>query len=331
MRLQELGAFTLGWDALQFHQYQIKGAYDFLHATPSISAAYTLRRYRPIVSLATNLFLQWQEGTLSFEVPFLGTRRSSWLDLALTATHISEVTARADLDWTYSDAHQYRFDVAPVEGRVIGLHSDAQSRAMLSDRNLTRVLAYWYQYFGNPPETWSLRSKLAVGTAFGDAASRAFRLDDEPGLLGVRGYAEASEPGRTVLAAGLQFRAPLWWVERGIGTGPLFLQNLNGAAFTDFGLVSGRPAPANCNLQTANSGRPAARVGVGAELRADLIVSHLLPVSLYAGCGFGLNPLWSYRIYFGLSSTMLSGILNSQPATRNSSLPLGLRHLPETY
>ncbi len=47
-----------------------------------------------------------------------------------------------------------------------------------------------------------------------------FDSTNEPGLLGVRGYKGPSEPGCTVLAAGLHFRAPLWWVERGIGKSP---------------------------------------------------------------------------------------------------------------
>jgi hypothetical protein len=237
----------------------------------------------------------------------------------------SGLSTHADLDWTYSDARQYRFCVAPVEGRVVGLHADAQSTELLSDRNLTRGLGYWFQYYGNPPQTWSLRSKLVVGTAFGDAAASAFQLDNEPGLLGVRGYDESSEPARHVLTAGLQFRAPLWWVERGIGTGPLFLQNINAAGFADFG------AAWDTIRIEDDSFMSRARVGIGAELRADLIVSHLLPVSLSAGCGFGVNPLWSYRLYFGLSSSMLEGILKSPAAARAGHLAPSLRHLPEAY
>ncbi|HTW90299.1 MAG TPA: hypothetical protein VMH22_01130 [bacterium] len=354
----EVGAFTLGWDALQFHQYQLTAGYRFSHSSPFLSAAYTLSRYRPFISAAADIDQHQQQGNLGLELAYMATRHSNWLDLGLTAlrdmTALSDrgscqssddsdrvpsgLSTHADLDWTYSDAHQYRFDVAPVEGRVIGLHADAQQKALLSDKDLVRVLGYWYQYFGNAPQTWSLRSKLVVGTAFERAAPDAFELDNEPGLLGVRGYASESEPASTVLTAGLQFRAPLWWVERGIGTGPLFLQNINAAAFADFGLTSARPAPANCNLQTADSGPSRARIGVGAELRADVILSHLLPVSFTAGCGFGLhcptgaavaNPLWSYRLYFGVSSSMLAGILESPLATRQSQIPSGLRHLPE--
>ncbi len=336
MQLQELGAFTLGWDALQFHQYQLIGGYRFSDSTPFLSAAYTLRRYRPIISLATDLDLHGQKGSINFELPFQATRHSSWLDFGLTAlrdmTESSDdsdrvpsgLSTRANLDWTYSDAHQYRFCVAPVEGRVIGFHTDAESKSLFSDRDLTRTLGYWFQYFGNPPQTWSLRSKLVLGSAFGEAAPDAFALGNAPGLLSVRGYAEESEPARTVLAAGLQFRAPLWWVERGIGTGPLFLQNINAAAFADFGAAWD-------TLRVEDSlFLSRARVGVGAELRTDLILSHLLPVSVFAGCGFGLHPLWSYRLYFGVSSSMLAGILKSPIGNRQSPIPLSPRHLPET-
>ena len=323
--LQNLGVFTFGWDALQFHQYQLTAGYRFTRSSPFLTAAYTLRRYRPVISALADLDLHRQAGSINLELPFLATRHASWLDFGLAGSHDSTTNARADMDWTYSDAHRYRFDVAPVEGRVIGLHTDAQSRMHLSERNLARVLGYWIEYMGNPPQTWSLRSKLVLGTAFEEAAASAFALDDEPGLLGVRGYSEESEPARSVLAAGLQFRTPLWWVERGLGTGPLFLQNINAAAFADAGLVSDWPA----TLQTADSALHNARLGVGAELRADVIVAHLLPVSIFAGCGFGLNPLWSYRLYFGVSSSMLAGILNSPIATRQSQIPSSLRHLPE--
>jgi len=324
VKSRELGLFTLGWDALQFHQYQFTAGYRFGRSSPFLSASYTLRHCRPIVSIRTNSDLRRQEGAVNFEVPFLQTRRSSWLDLTLNGAHDSAVDARADLDWTFSNAFQYRFCVAPVEGRVLGLHTDARSKSLLSQQDLTRVLGYWFEYLGNPPRTWSLRTKFTAGTAFGESATDAFVLDGDPGLLGVRGYVEESEPARTVLAAGLQFRLPLWWVERGIGTGPLFLQNVNAALFADAGVTSGWPSTPIRNLQTADSLLSRARLGVGAELRTDLIVSHLLPVSVYGGCGFGLNPLWSYRLYFGVSSSMLAGILASYD-TRLASF----RHLPE--
>jgi len=320
IELEELGAFTLGWDALQFHQYQLFGGYRFSDSTPFLSAGYTLRRHRPVISALADLDLHKQEGSINLELPFLATRHSSWLDFDIAGTRDSSMNARADMDWAYSDAHQYRFDVAPVEGRVIGFHTDLQSKALFSERDLSRALGYWFEYLGNPPRTWSLRYKLVLGTAFEEAAADAFVLDDEPGLLGVRGYAGESDSARSVAAAGLQFRAPLWWVERGIGTGPLFLQNINAAAFADAGLTSDWPA----SPVTADSLLRKARLGVGAELRADVILSHLLPVSIFGGCGFGLNPLWSHRLYFGLSSSMLAGILGSQD-TRFPSF----HHLPE--
>ena|GEM_PF-511575 len=324
--LGELGAFTLGWDALQLHQYQLTAGYRFSDSSPFVSAAYSLRRYRPVINAAADLDLRQQAGAVNIDLPFLQTSRSSFLDFTVSGVRDIYTSTRADLDWTFSNAHQYRFDVAPVDGQVIGFHTDAQSRSLFSDKDMARLLAYWYGYLGHPPQTWSLRTKLAVGTAFEMDAADAFALDDETGLLGVRGYTEESEPARSVLTAGLQFRTPLCWVERGIGTGPLFLSNINAALFTDFGLASPNLQSTIDSLQSAMS---RARLGVGAELRVDLVISHLLPVSIYGGCGIGLNPLWSYRPYFGVSSTVLSSLLQSPIATRQSQFPSSLRHLPE--
>ena len=318
MKLAELGAFTLGWDALQFHQYQVSGGYRFSRASPFLTAGYTLRRFRPVLDAAFDLDLHRQAGELHAGFEFRATRHANWLDWGLAAERDSAITAHADLDWTFSDALQYRFCVAPVQGRVLALHTDARSRTLLSDKDIVRVLGYWTQYIGNPPSTWSLRTRFAAGTSLGANAAESWQVGAEPGILGVRGYRNVSEAGRSIATAGLQFRAPLWWVERGIGTGPLFLQNINAAAFADAGLVSLWPEPADS--------ASLARVGVGAELRADLIVSHLLPVSVYVGCGFGLNPLWSQRLYFGLSSTMLEDILSRPAADR-----LSFRHLPEIH
>jgi hypothetical protein len=203
---------------------------------------------------------------------------------------------------TCSDAHEYRFCVAPVEGQVGGLWLDARSNRVLSDRDLLRPLGFYVRYFGNPPATWSLRCHLSAATAFGDSSVLTAWELGEQGTTGVRGYGAASAPGRSRYTAGAQFRRPLWWIERGLGTGPLFLSNLNGAAFLDLGLCATGLGPTAGELQRT-------RIGIGAELRLDLVAFHLLPARLTAGAGIGLNPAASLQCYLGLQSDMLTGLL----------------------
>jgi len=312
------GAFTTGWDALQFHRYRLVAGYRENANTPFLNLTYELHRYRPVFSLALDADRRSQGGIAGVELPFRSTQEANWFDLSARVLDSAGVTSRLDLDWAYSNAHVYRFDVAPTEGRALGLHLDGQHRRVFSDRTRARVLGYCVEYVGRPPATWSLRARLAFGTAFGDTtAARAFTIQDEPGMLGVRGYGEPGPGQRTVAAAGFEFRAPLWWMERGLGTGPLFLRDLNGALFTDFGAGSVSLVPETRDWRRA-------RVGVGGELRLDVVLAHLLPAGATAGVGFGLNPLWSWRVYLGLESSLLGALLQ-RPGREDAPL---LEHVP---
>ncbi|MBM3323041.1 hypothetical protein FJY69_06155, partial [candidate division WOR-3 bacterium] len=303
----ELGAFTMGWDALQFHRYWLTAGARQDSRRPFLAAAYEFRRMRPALSLSLDLDPRVQICSLGNHLAFLGTRSGSWLSVACRFRRDSAVRARAGLNWTYSNALAYRFNVAPTEGRVCGLYADGIKKGVLSEQDRVRLVGWWTEYLGRPPGLWSLRCRLAVGNSFTDSAARAaFFLGDGAGLLSVRGYPEDTLGGRTVAAGGLQFRLPLAWVERGLGTGPLFLRNLSTALFAEAGLLCTGYAPSVSELART-------RVGAGAELRTDLLLGHFVPVSLTSGIGFGLNPFWSYRGYVGLQTALPGGLMGNRP------------------
>ncbi len=299
----ELGAFTLGWDALQFHRYWLTVGARQDNWRPFLAAAYELRRLRPALSFSFDLDQQVQTCSLGSHLAFLGTRSGSWLNFACQFRRDSTVRARAGLNWTFSNALAYRFNVAPTEGRVCGLYADGTRRGVLSEQDRVRLVGWWSEYLGRPPGTWSLRYRLAVGTSLADSAARAaFFLSEGPGLLSVRGYGPDTIGGTTVATSGLEFRLPLAWVERGLGTGPLFLRNLNTALFAEAGIGLAGYTPTVPELSGS-------RVGAGVELRADLFIGHFIPVSLTSGIGFGLNPFWSYRGYVRLVTALPGGPL----------------------
>ena len=306
-----LGAFTLGWDALQVHQYSASAGWRFADATPAVSAAYTFRGLRPSISAALEADRHAQSLLVGSELELRRTSRSHWFDVSASAAHTKRTVTRFDAGWAFSNALAYRYCVAPVEGQQAGAGLALWSRTVLGGRDLVRPLAWYARYFGNAPQTWSLRAHVAAGTAFGDSTARtAWRIADQ-GITGVRGYGNAAAPGRTFVTAGLQYRMPLWWIERGIGTAPVFLQNLNGAAFLDAGVVSTGLLPAGPDLAGT-------RVGAGLELRADFVVFHLVPVSVAGGAGLGLNPVVSCRGYVNIESDIVSGIFNSADPDRRS-------------
>lgn len=310
------GAFTLGWDALQFHRYAAAAGYR-LDTGPFLLAGYQLRRYRPLAGLTLAGDRHIQSGALSFALPFLTNRRSSQLDFLAHTRHDTLLSTRYSLGFATSNAFAYRFDVAPVEGAVAGIAADLESRHTLGQRDRTRVLAYCSGFLGYPPGSrsalgyqrssfltnWSLRLRCAAGTAFGDSSQHnAWRTFPDASILGVRGFPSASDSGRHTVSAGVQVRLPLFRPERGISTAPLFLRNVNAALFADWAMVWNQWKPLRNDLADS-------RLGAGAELRADLILAHLLPASLTVGYARAIRPESSNQLYVGVTSSMLGNLL----------------------
>ncbi len=313
------GAFTFGWDALQRHRYTVAAGYRSCgQNTPFLNIDYRLARFRPLIGLTTDLALDRQTMAADVDIPFHATHRTSWLGLGAALTRDSLLAARYSLNWITSNALRYRFGVAPATGAVIGVYSDLETRSMLGLRDRARVLAHVTHYSEPGPGTTGLRLRLAYGLGLGGpAADSAWRIHPGPGITGVRGISEESDPGRCIALAGLQLRTPLWWIERGIGAAPLFLRNINLALFADWGMTSAHPLPRTDDLAGS-------RLGVGAELRTDLILCHVLPVNLLAGCALGLRPEIDYQLYAGWESSLLDGLLSRHRDDRPR-----IPHLPD--
>ena len=77
----------------------------------------------------------------------------------------------------------------------------------------------------------------------------------------LRGHGIASVSGDSFYTASLEYRMPLLWIDRGYNTLPVFFRYLSGAAFIDAG-----------NAFDSFADSPAPLVGIGAELRASMVV-----------------------------------------------------------
>ncbi|MFO7650912.1 MAG: hypothetical protein R6X13_06185, partial [bacterium] len=314
-----LGAFTLGWDALQTHRYSVQAGYDIGTASPFLAGGYEYRGWWAKPSISADITLKSQSVQLIANLPIRSFVDAHWLDLAYDLRHDTELDAGLSASWTWSDARTWRFAVAPNEGAVVGLAADYSSPAILGQNTLARGIGCSACYFGAPRKAWSLRLRLAAGTAAGDsnAAAGAFRVVGGPALLGVRGYAGPAIPARTVGSTGLQFRIPLWWVERGIGNLPVFVQNINGAVFVD-------AATGSAALWDPDALADNLRAGAGLELRTDLLLGHLLPVQVTFGAAAGLRPTSNLQLYGSVSSDLLAGLF-----VRPHSDPLDRLRLPD--
>lgn len=296
------GAFTVGWDALQVHRYSVAAGWQPDRRTPHVEMAYEYRGLWPVLGASIRADRTRQEAAIAAGLQFRQTGVTDWLDVGLTAVRDTLIRSRTAITLTRSDALGWRYTAAPVQGGQYGVHADADPARLATRVPDLRLLAYAVRYLGAPPSTWSLRTHAAIATAPGaDSASSAWRLSNQ-GILGVRGFRAPAPAGRSLLTAGLQLRTPLAWVERGLGTAPVFLSNINIATFAEAGIHSRSLLPGPAAL-------PDARVAVGGELRADVVLLHLVPASAAAGIGIGINPCFDWRAYLAVESSILSELL----------------------
>jgi outer membrane protein assembly factor BamA len=105
------------------------------------------------------------------------------------------------------------------------------------------------------------------------ARSRGFLFEsDAIGL--VRGF-DDDRRGWHAAVANLDYRFPLWRLERGMGTLPAFVRTVHGALFVDAGHAW------NASFRARD-----ARTSLGVELSVDTILGYALPLTFTGGAAW---------------------------------------------
>ncbi len=127
-----------------------------------------------------------------------------------------------------------------------------------------------------------------LGGNLGDGAF--FVTPDEFRML--RGYPFAYDIGDMYWVGNLEYRFPIWHIQRGLGTLPAYARNLSGAIFADSGNAfnspaqSGRAATAS-EFASEAFGEPL--IGVGAEVSFSTVLGWGLGLRGRLGYGIGLT------------------------------------------
>jgi outer membrane protein assembly factor BamA len=106
------------------------------------------------------------------------------------------------------------------------------------------------------------------------------------GGIELRGYPVVAESGRNYALLNAEYRFPIWNVDRGPSTLPIFLNRINGAAFVDYG-------SAFDDATTAEF-----KTGVGGELWFDFTLGYVLTFTFRAGYAKGLASGGLDKTYF---------------------------------
>ncbi|MBE3132898.1 MAG: BamA/TamA family outer membrane protein [Acidobacteria bacterium] len=188
------------------------------------------------------------------------------------------------LAWAFNSARQYGFSISPEQGVAIGLASEHVRRALGADGNADAFTAEFRAYprLGGRHAIFSLRA--GVGTGIGDPAVRRMFYLGRSNAAGslvnfgsnalsmLRGFDDSAFAGRHIAVAGVEYRRPLFRIDRGPGWWPLMVRVLHGALFVDAGHVWNRRFSINDT-----------KVSAGGEASVDLVAGYAQPLTVTLG------------------------------------------------
>jgi hypothetical protein len=203
--------------------------------------------------------------------------------------------AALTLSYLYTNTRRFGYSVSSEIGRTLRLDLQLQHPYLGGIAEAWIIQGSWSEYI---PMPWAQQHVLALHLEAGIGRSRfrerpLFILGGLPvqdilqaAIMGfrasartLRGYAPFSLAGDTYGLWMLEYRFPIIELERGIATAPLFLRRLYGAFFCDGGVIF-----SDMRLRLDDL-----RIGVGVELRADIVLGYGLPFTLRAGFAKGLT------------------------------------------
>jgi hypothetical protein len=94
----------------------------------------------------------------------------------------------------------------------------------------------------------------------------------------LRGFANDAFRGEAYALGTAEYRFPIWDVEAGAWTLPLYLRRLHAAVYTDVG-----------DAFTPRFHDFKLHAGAGVELRAEVVLGWILPTDVRLGCARGLE------------------------------------------
>jgi hypothetical protein len=201
------------------------------------------------------------------------------------------------LGYSYSNTEASNYAISAERGFELSVGTDYADRVLGSETSVTSFSATMTGYLAMP---WARHQVLAValsgGTGGGTYPRRglysiggyadvpildAFRSNLRQSGFRLRGYRPGQFAGNDFNLLNVEYRAPLWYVDRGVSTLPLFLRTLSATLFFDYGAAYNR-LDLKGPLEVFHG-------GVGAELWLDVFVGYYVSANLRFGFAKGLD------------------------------------------
>ena len=325
-----IGAFTAGQDVLGYNTYYLElgyGAgsseiyYDAVYLNDYTYPTFMLRTYaRPALysdfmqkgdyyemnrSLVLSMLapINYLESRYGFIIGYHLQKQEALSSLAGDRFEGVDVfQGRRDNIFAgieFSNSLKYPYSISHEEGRRISLLYKYYGKESNSDLNSREYIASYEEYLLMP-----YSRHHAVYLKLKGAASEGDRINQQAFQLGgygsqtefpLRGYPSRFATGDYAATGTLEYRAPFWYILRGINTKPVFMDRFHGAVFADAGEVWG-------DTQSFSSDR--LKVGGGMEVRFDITIGYWLEITPALGIARGFNQDGETQVYFVIYSNL---------------------------
>lgn len=270
----QVGAFTLGADALQKHFYQLLGGWNLEAGVPFYGLNYVNSQLLPTITLDLNGDSWGHSQALSVDFPLMTSLNQNHT-LSLGVSRMAAVGAdvrhelSAGWDW---DSNSW-FDLLSTSRTLSigGALAFVENQALPEQqfgfdwREVVRLPFEANQHLG---------LKLSLGWSDGQPLG----LGGDAGTYLLRALSAGELQGSFVLSGSVEYRFPILSIERGVfQQWPLFVDDLGGSVFVDAGLAGDAFDLANLH------------VGVGAEFHKSMTFGYGLNVLFSTGVGYEFN------------------------------------------
>lgn len=239
-------------------------------------------------------------------------------------------TASVQAGYSYRFARNFAYGISPEHGRALSLSATYFSPKLGGLQEELLVGADGRAYINNPLfDNHVLALRLTVNYALGPDRVQSFflygtqgaslltqqsgRLFNLRGFLPNRGPFGAPRSGTGLVAGYGEYRLPLWHVQRGIGSWPIFFEHLHLAAFADAGNTFGTLVGPRGQVTHRSVGWAAQHLwlSAGAEVRLDVVFAWRYGATLRLGVAQGMLAAGTRVVdratplaYFDLGTTL---------------------------
>jgi hypothetical protein len=286
----------------------VEGGWSAARSRPDWQIAYAYDRWWPTVfadvSDDTDPFRDGDLRTVESNAGLLlPIRRVRWSQSLLAAFHASRDRLRCSTcgpdgeveatrhalraGWLIDAARGYGYSISDEEGWSASLTTELVREALGADADGGAATLDVRGFLPLGSRHAVLAGRAAGATTWGeDAVRRVFSASgsgpqangfefgtDAIGLL--RGVDEGRVAGSHAVVANVDVRAPLWRIERGVGTVPVFARTLHGSIFADV-----------AHAWTDRFRRADISRSFGAELSIDMVIGYVLPLTFTSGAAW---------------------------------------------